>query len=161
MAPRRKRGRVYVLDIIPPQQKNLFDFAPPSESIPTHVARGARVTRYRREWIIGPTEVEDDVLTGRIGFVGEGPVAELWDETKKDFVDEEIRTGLTTPFAIHLKRLVAVVQERRPAISVSAVAGALQDILSQGAKEPDLRWQVTGRQGVRDLEVWLLSLIHI
>src|SRR5437588_7964014 len=110
MAAKTGVGRVYSVRFVPPLQIGLFTNL--SDLLVERLSPGNRVTRYGREWIIGRTQTEDRVLSGRLGFVAEGAVTEVRDEKAKDFRDETTERGATTTFAISLDRFTAFIQER-------------------------------------------------
>ena len=91
------------------------------------------------------------MLSGRIGFRGDGGIAELWDEAREDFVEYAMPAGLTAPFAIHLDTLQGVIQVRPPVIRVNSLLGAFEKLL---ADEDDKRWRVQGAERQVSLSDW-------
>lgn len=74
MAPRRK-GKVYRVILVPPDAGTLFPSQ--EEYVAEALSPGKNVERYGREWIIGRTEIDGDILTGRVGFRGAEGMAEV------------------------------------------------------------------------------------
>ncbi|WP_261876008.1 hypothetical protein [Mycobacterium marinum] len=147
-------GRVYPVRFVPPPQMSLFVNVTVAEILVERLSPGNRVPRYGREWIIGRTQIEDRVLSGRLGFVAEGAVTEVWDEGKKDFRDETTQRGVTTTFAVNLDQLTAFIQERSD-IHINSAIAALEEILNEGRKQKDLRWSIESRKGTQSLQRWL------
>jgi hypothetical protein len=99
---------------------------------------GATTERYARLWHIGRTDVEDNVLYGKLGFEGSG-VADLWNEENKDFEEASTPSGVAAPFAIELSRRRLVFQTRGQDIRVTSFTGALQGILRDATQQD---WRV-------------------
>ena len=156
-----KLGRIYAVTIEPPEQRHLTD-RPAGEAILERIVPGARATRYKREWIVGRTEFDNRVLTGRIGFNGEGATAEVWDDEAKDFYDEPTMRGLTTTFAINVDRLEGFVQGRGQVITVGAVMGAIEALLNQGTKDKAQMWHLRSPQRERvTFAQWLETVTKV
>jgi len=97
------------------------------------------------------------ILSGRIGFQGEGATSELWDEMAQDFVETSSPDGLTAPFAFDLGSMTGVVQIRPPRIRTNSVVGALEKLLS----EPGQRWRIESLQSKKSLQAWKASVERI
>ncbi|WP_077077579.1 hypothetical protein [Mycobacterium numidiamassiliense] len=145
-------GRVYGVRFIPPAQMGLF--GSPTEALIARLSPGNRVTRRGRDWIIGRTQTDGGVLSGRLGFVADGAVTEVWDEGAKDFRDETTQRGVTTTFAVNIDRLTAFIQERTH-IPINSAITALEEILNEGRTQKDLRWSIESRKGTQSLQRWL------
>lgn len=146
---RVRTGRVFGIVFEPPAQGSLL--RSPGEVIQLALARGRRTERYGRTWIVGPTEVHNRVLSGRIGFRGDGGIAELWDEEREDFVEYAMPAGLTAPFAVHLDTLRGAIQVRPPVIRVNSLLGAFEKLLLDA---DDRRWNVRGAERQMTLSDW-------
>ncbi|WP_263731201.1 hypothetical protein [Cellulomonas sp. SG140] len=107
---------------------------------------------------MGPTELDQEVLSGRIGFRGEGGTAELWDDATSDFVEYAIPAGVTAPFAVDLAVLSAVVQVRPPAIRVNSLIGAFEKLL---AETGDGKWTIHGAGRPMTLSDWKATVVKI
>lgn len=161
MAPASPRfGRIYSVRLVQPEEEDLFADNG-AEQVLNRLERGSRITRYRRTWLIGRTEFTDRVLTGRIGYVGEDTVTEVWDDKLKDFRDEPSANGLTTVFGINVDTLQGLVQERKPLIAIESVIGALEDLMSAGHKPKPERWTVESVRGTNDLAEWLRTVSRV
>jgi hypothetical protein len=161
MAPGSPRfGRIYGVRFVPPTDSDLFAESG-ADQVLKRLERGSRISRYRRTWLIGRTEFADRVLTGRIGYIGEDTVTEVWDDELRDFRDEPSANGLTTVFGVNVDTLQGLVQERKPAIGVESVNGALEDLMSAGHKPRPERWTIESVQGVKDLALWLRTVTRV
>jgi len=132
MAPHRT-VKVYRLRL-EPVQGNLFYASDAADRIVAALAPGNRTERYRREWIVGSTTRDKDLLSGRIGVRGAEGTAEVWNEQSKDFEEVFVPASLTVPFAISLANLSMAVQPR-PKISLNALVGAFRNLLIADGEE--------------------------
>jgi hypothetical protein len=158
----RRPGKVFSLRIVPPGSDSLFpaggeDFYNPSVHIRTAIKPGNRASRYGREWIVGQTEELDGILAGRIGFQGEPGTAEIWDDDTKDFLHTAVPNGLTAPFAIDLKTLVAVMQPRGSLIKVNSLISAFEALLNQASG----RWRLEPVRERMSLSEWKASVERV
>lgn len=135
----QQRGRVYKVRLVPPDAPSFFStrgdhsaFPSSGEYIAEALSAGRSIERYGREWIVGRTRQEEDVLTGRIGFRGAEGMAEVWDEEAKDFREVAVPAGLTAPFAVNLRTLRMALQPRGSAIKLNGLIGAFRALLAQG-----------------------------
>lgn len=120
---------------------------------------GTRKERHRRLWRVGQCRREGASLVGRIGF--ERPeMAEVWDETTKDFTEREIRAGFASPFAISPAQLRVAFQPRLNLIKVMSFTGALQALMNAASPKGD-HWRVY--QELHDIEfyAWATGLDRI
>lgn len=148
-------GRVYRLRIVPDAQQSLLETT--KQQILTRFATGNRVTTYQRTWIVGPTDLEDGVLSGRIGYQGEDGTAEIWDDAAQDFVETAVPQGLTAPFAIDLDTLSVAVQPRGGLIKVQSLVNAFERLLSV---DPE-KWKLVGFHTPTSLEDWKASVDRV
>lgn len=144
---------------VPPQSGNLFET--PTDQLRARLTPGASSESYGREWRIGRVAIRDDVLTGRLGFSGEGGVEEIWDDEAKDFRDQISYRGVTTVFAVHLGQFTGLVQDRAPAIKVDSALRALRLILNDGLKDKGLHWSVEAYRGKPTLSEWRRSVTRV
>jgi len=139
VSPRtRNTGKVARAQIIPPAQESLFEEHSPREELIRALAPGASTERYQRVWHVGRTEIEDDILFGRLGFEGSGH-ADLWNEDDKDFQEASTPAGVAAPFAVHLSDFRLVFQTRGQDIRVTSFIGAIRGILREVTRED---WRV-------------------
>ncbi len=94
---------------------------------------GTRVERYDRTWRLGPVVEADGKTHGRIGFQSAGSVAEIWDDTKGDFVAIHPPTGQTTPYAIDMGTMRMVFQLRGQTIKPNTFRGNFQGLLREAS----------------------------
>jgi hypothetical protein len=87
---------------------------------------------------MGQVRIEGLSIVGRIGFEAANMV-ELWDEAARDFREETLRAGLTSPFAIDPAKMRVAFQLRSGAIRVRSFTGALQALMNEVSVE---RWRV-------------------
>lgn len=118
-----------MVKLVPPPDGQLFPTV--SEHVRMALSPGQRVTRYHREWVVGGTDNIHGVLVGRLGFVGEEGVAEIWDEKTKDFTEMAVPAGMTAPWAVDLNTLTMAVQPRGNIIRLNGLLGAIRSLLSQ------------------------------
>ena len=126
--PALKSGKVFVLTLIPPEQQLLMPST--AEYIVDRLSPGSSVTRYGREWIIGKTDLDGDLLSGRIGFRGEVGLAEIYDEDLRDFKAVAVPAGLAVQFVVDLAQLRLAVQPRGSVIKLNGLIGAFKALLS-------------------------------
>jgi hypothetical protein len=139
VSPRaRNTGKVARAQIIPPAQESLFEEHSPRVELIRALAPGASTERYQRVWHVGRTEVEDDILFGRLGFEGSGH-ADLWNEDDKDFQEARTPAGVAAPFAVQLSDFRLVFQTRGQDIRVTSFIGAIRGILRDGTGQD---WRV-------------------
>ncbi|AMY19731.1 hypothetical protein A3Q40_02360 [Rhodococcus sp. PBTS 1] len=144
---------------VPPESGSLFET--PTEQLRARLTPGASSESYGREWRIGRVQTRDDVLTGRLGFSGEGGVEEIWDDEAKDFRDQISYRGVTTVFAVHLEQFTGLVQDRAPAIKVDSAIRALRLILNDGIKDKTLHWKVEAYRRKATLSEWRRSVTRV
>lgn len=98
---------------------------------------GATVTRYRRRWNLSRVHQEtDEVMVGRIGFVGESEVSTVFfDYDAGDFVREGVPSGVLVPFAIRLSDGLVAYQLRPGIVREESFAGAFAALLNSAANE--------------------------
>ncbi|MGW6035206.1 hypothetical protein ACWFOS_16255 [Gordonia terrae] len=159
MASENNQGRVFAVRFVQPESGDLFET--PTDQLRTRLKPGASSESYGREWRIGRVQIRDDVLTGRLGFSGEGGVEEIWDDEAKDFRDQISYRGVTTVFAVHLEQLTGLVQDRAPAIKVDSALRALRLILNDGLKEKSLHWKVEAYRRKPTLSEWRRSVTRV
>jgi len=158
----RRPAKVFALVIVPPGRDTLFagkgtDFDDPVSHIRATIAPGKRVERYGREWIVGQTDEIDGVLSGRIGFQGEPGTADIWDDEQQDFLQTAVPSGFTSPFAIHLNRLEALMQPRGSIIKVNSLIGAFEGLLNaDGGK-----WKLRTYREQMSLSDWKKSVSKV
>lgn len=150
--PAQKSGKVFVLTLTPPDQQPLAPAT--AEYIVDRLSPGSSVTRYGREWIIGKTDLEGNLLSGRIGFRGEEGLAEIYDEALKDFREVAVPAGLAVQFVVDLARLRLAVQPRGSAIKLNGLIGAFKALLS-GDGHP---WRVTTPGKKTTYREWLQTV---
>jgi hypothetical protein len=114
---------------------------------------GNRTTRYNRTWIVGQTDLENRVLSGRIGFQGSG-TTEWFDEASNDFIDISIPAGTTAPFAINLETLEAVMQAGSGQIKIRGLIGAFEALLADAG----FKWRIVGFSKTVSLAEWKTSV---
>lgn len=149
--PTQKSGKVFVLVLTPPAQPPLV---PLDEYIVDRLSPGRSVTRYSREWIIGKTQRDGDVLSGRIGFRGAEEVAEVYDDRVKDFREVAVPAGLAVQFAVDLAQLRLAVQPRGSAIKLNGLIGAFRALLSEG----EHTWRVSSPGKKTTYQEWLQTV---
>lgn len=159
VASENNQGRVFAVRFLPPESGDLF--ATPTEQLQSRLMPGASIESYGREWRIGRVQIRDDVLTGRLGFSGEGGVEEIWDDEAKDFRDQIIHRGVTTVFAVHLERFTGLVQDRAPDIKVDGALRALRLILNDGISDKSSRWNVEAYKRKPTLSEWRRSVTRV
>lgn len=159
MASESNQGRVFAVRFIPPATVELFQT--PTDQLRARLFPGASIESYGREWRIGRVNVRDDVLTGRLGFSGEGGVEEIWDDEAKDFRDQISYRGVTTVFAVHLQQFTGLLQDRAPAIKVDGALRALRKILNDGIGDKALHWNVEAYRRKATLSEWRNSVTRV
>jgi hypothetical protein len=112
---------------------------------------GARIERHNRTWLMGRVRWEGASLVGRIGFQTSS-VAEVWDEDIRDFREDMLLAGTTSPFAIDPGRRRVAFQLRPGAIRVRSFTGALQALMN--AASPVNRWRVAQEVEEVPFEDW-------
>lgn len=128
--------------------------APPIEA-PTTLGRrlgaalvpATRVTRYRREWLLGQVSRQERTILGRVGYNTDENV-DGWDEEAQDFHRTAVTLGQASPFALNLATGVVAFQVRAT-ISATAFAGALALLLSAGEGVPG--WHVSVEEDAEDI----------
>lgn len=153
MTPRRP-GKVHLLILEPPEQTNLIENE--REWITNRLEPGAAVERYGREWVIGKTEEEDGVLTGRIGFRGTEGMAEVWNDEARDFEAIAVPQGQAVPFAIDLDGLRLVIQSR-PLLKLNGLIGAMEALLT----EDQFRWRIRSPRAHMTFRDWRASVDRV
>lgn len=159
VASENNQGRVFAVRFLQPESIDLFETS--SEQLRTRLTPGASIESYGREWRIGRVQIRDDVLTGRIGFSGEGGVEEIWDDEAKDFRDQITHRGVTTVFAVHLGRFTGLIQDRAPAIKVDGALRALRRILNDGITDKSLHWKVEAYRRKPTLSEWRRTVTRV
>jgi hypothetical protein len=101
---------------------------------------GTRAVRYGREWRMGQWKQANGLVQGRIGFVTEAAVTEVWNESINDFEPHFYRTGATSPFVARLADLRIAFQLRSNIIRPTSFTKALQALLNEASSM--VRWQV-------------------
>ncbi|MCL2489567.1 MAG: hypothetical protein FWF36_02390 [Propionibacteriaceae bacterium] len=126
--PSDRSGKVYVLALTPPNQLPLIPT--PAEYVETCLQAGRSTKRYGREWILGQGKRDDQLLTGRIGFRGAQGVAEVYDDSIKDFRPMAVPAGLAVSYVVNLVTLKLAVQPRGSEIKLNGLIGAFRALLS-------------------------------
>jgi len=85
---------------------------------------------------MGQVADEERAVVGRIGYERAGDLAELWDPELKDFKEERLREGLTSPFALDRSNLVVIFQLRSGRIEHHSFTGAFRALLNEASGEP-------------------------
>jgi hypothetical protein len=111
---------------------------------------GASTERYQRIWHVGRTEIEDDILFGRLGFESSGH-ADLWDEEDKDFREARTPAGVAAPFAVQLSDFRLVFQTRGQDIRVTSFIGAIRGILRDATGQD---WRVEALRREMSFAQW-------
>lgn len=101
---------------------------------------GAAHTRYGRTWRLGQWQDQGDTILGRLGFDAVGGVAEVWNEDLKDFEEQQLPQGTTSPFVVRLSDARVAFQLRPGKIRPRGFTGALQGLLNDG--QDFYRWRV-------------------
>lgn len=115
---------------------------------------GASVTRYRRRWNLSRVHQEtDELMVGRIGFVGESEVSTVFfDYDDGDFVQEGVPSGVLVPFGIRLSDGLVAYQLRPGIVGEESFAGAFAALLNSAANE--CVWSVKTAVEYRSWEDW-------
>lgn len=150
----RRPGKVHLLYFQPPEQNHLFETWP--EWIANRIKPGASVTRYGREWVIGQTEFDNDIVTGRIGYRGSEGVAEIWDDDAQDFKPIAVPQGQAVPFAINLQTMRLAIQSR-PMLKLNGLIGAIEAILS----EDEFKWRIRSPREHMTFSDWRASVERV
>jgi hypothetical protein len=111
----------------------------PAEALERALVPGTQIERHGRVWYMGQHRREGASIIGRIGFQT-SDFAEVWDADRKDFAEEQLLSGLTSPFAIDPTRLRVAFQLRPGLIRVKSFTGALQALMNEAS--PADRWRV-------------------
>jgi hypothetical protein len=98
------------------------------------------IERYGRIWRMGQWRHEDLKIAGRIGYERAGEVAELWDQTRQDFVERQLPEGLTSPYVLDPSTGLVVFQLRAGRIKPQSFAGAFRALLNDVT--PEREWRV-------------------
>jgi hypothetical protein len=112
----------------------------PLEALRASLIPGTVVERYGRPWRLGRWSEEDGVILGRIGFEDEPGVTEIWSDELKDFREQMLPAGVTSPFAIRVKDLQIAFQLRPGKIRPTTFTGAFQGLLNEASEF--WRWRV-------------------
>lgn len=144
-----RQSKIYRVELVPPPQPELL--RTPRETIQESLTPGKSVERYGREWIVGKTQTEKNILTGRIGYRGADGLAELWNSELNDFTEIAVPAGLTSPFAISLESLEMAVQPRGSMISLNGVLGAFKKLLGD-------EWRIETPKHEMTFEQWRQSI---
>lgn len=150
----RRPGKVHVLRLEPPDQASLLERD--GEWITNRVKRGATVTRYKREWLVGKVELDGAILAGRIGFRGSEGTAEVWNDQDQDFEAIAVPQGQAVPFAIDLDGLKIAIQTR-PQLKLNGLIGAIEALLS----EDRFRWRVRSTRAELTFAQWRASVERV
>ncbi len=152
--PHNRPGHVYRLQFQPPAQLDLF--ARPEEQLKEVIRAGNNTTRYGRTWLIGQVDSADDILSGRIGFVGDD-TTDIWDSATQDFLEVGVPSGTTSPFAIDLRTLQATMQSRTGQIRIQSLIGAFEALLADAG----YKWKIRGLRREMSLSEWKQSVDRV
>lgn len=130
-----------------------FDDALESALVP-----GTQFTRHRRLWLMGQVKREGRSLVGRLGFQTEN-VGEIWDPEIKDFREDMLQSGSTSPFAIDPEKRRVAFQLRPGLIRVKSFTGALQALMNEAS--PVNRWRVTQEREEVSFDDWAAGVDRI
>ncbi len=121
---------------------------------------GTLVERYDRQWRMGPTQVEDGYISGRIGFQAPGGTEELWNEEEQDFQEQQPLLGSTSPFVINVARMEVVFQLRSGRIRPTTFTSNFQSLLNQAGGRT-WRWRVEPKIVQIVWEEWVARIDRI
>ncbi len=130
----------------------------PAEALERALVPGTRIERHRRVWYMGQHRREGASIVGRIGFET-SDLAELWDAERKDFSEQQLLSGLTSPFAIDPVNLRVAFQLRPGVIRVWSFTGALQALLNEAS--PEDRWRVSQEVQTVPFDDWVASVDRV
>ena len=136
----------------------LHAVADPLEAIAGALVPGTTIDRHNRVWHMGQVRSEGNSLVGRIGFETAN-LTELWDEEAKDFREDTLPAGTTSPFAIDPSAMRVAFQLRSGLIRVKSFTGALQGLMN--AASPDDRWRVHQELEEVPFEAWAKTVERI
>lgn len=100
---------------------------------------------------MGQVKQEGKSLVGRLGFQTES-MAEIWDPEIKDFREDLLHGGTTSPFAIDPDRRRVAFQLRPGLIRVKSLTGALQALMNAASSVN--RWRVTEERESVTFDAW-------
>ena len=150
-----RAGRIAFATIEP---LTLHASSDPAAALDGALVPGTQIERHNRVWHMGQHSREGASIVGRIGFQARD-FAELWDEDRKDFSEQELMAGLTSPFAIDPARLRVAFQLRPGVIRVKSFTGALQALMN--AASPEDRWRVEQELEPATFDQWVESVDRV
>jgi hypothetical protein len=130
----------------------------PRTALAEALVPGTSVERRGRAWHMGRVGDEGRSIVGRIGFTA-GNVAELWDEQRKDFREEVVPAGTTSPFAIDVPTLRVAFQVRPRLIPPKSFCGALQGLMNKTS--PHDRWRVSQELEELPFDAWVNTVDRV
>jgi hypothetical protein len=156
--PRARVARIAFARIstasLTPQGRN-----PAATALEQSMVAGTLVERYGRQWRIGQTQRVGSHIVGRIGFQGQGPTTELWDDSLADFRREVLTEGHSTPFAVRRSDLRTAFQLRPGIIERTTFCSNLQALLN--AAQNAYKWRVEPERTAVSWPDWLARVDRI
>src|SRR4051794_7129264 len=129
---RERVGRLAFARLLP-EEGSLFSLAENRALLERAVIAGTSAERHNRLWRMGQSQFSTGHLLGRLGFTNANAPTEVWDESRKDFVEEAYPNGFTSPFAIRVSDLTVSFQLRSGQIKFQSFAGALQALMREAS----------------------------
>lgn len=151
---RPRLARVGRAIITPPEGQLPFDR---TEDVLQVLLQGTSVETYGRTWYLGKVQVSNGWAFSRLGFAS-GTEVEVWDEVTKDFTEQTVNAGTTSPFVVRLDDLRVAFQLRSGSIKAQSFAHALQSLMREATNEP---WRVTLETRQVPLAEWMESVDRI
>lgn len=150
-----RTGKVARVRLELPHEGDLFRTR--DEQVVAGFVPGTSTSRYGRTWFLGRVQIDNGVLSGRIGFEAEG-VADVWDPARTDFIETAIPSGVTSPFVLRLSDLAMVFQTRGAIIKVNSFVGAMQALLREATRE---EWTLVTSQRKITFEGWRATVTRV
>ena len=120
---------------------------------------GTKVTRYNRTWRLSKPTRDETIWAGHIGFVREGELATLdWDDSTKDFVRGEARSGTVVPFIVDDTNRIVSFQLVPGKVRQTTVTGSLEALLNA---EGTTRWKIVPVAFPKDFAEWWSSVARV
>jgi hypothetical protein len=154
---RRSRGRLAFAQL-EPEGESLFSGFPNELQLERAIVAGTSAERHNRLWRMGQRSIQDGHVLGRLGFTNAEAPTEVWDDSKKDFVEAAYPNGYTSPFAIRISDLVVSFQLRSGQIKFQSFAGALQALMREASHEA---WRVHPLTRPVTFEKWRQSVDRV
>lgn len=142
-------ARVYRVRLIPPSEPMLSNLSF-GQRLENALSPGSRAESYGKLWIVGQTDTNANVLSGKLGFERTPGESEVWDEERLDFRENSYRRGLTVQFAVNLETFVLAFQKPSD-VTPGGVVKAIIELLNLEGE----RWEHKPFNTRKTFEDWV------